>query len=69
MKISANEIKVGNILEFEKDFKDRKLKENEIITRDQLADLSSYELIDILKKEGIKNISCLLYTSPSPRDS
>ena len=25
-----------------------KLKENEIVTRDQLADLSSYELIDIL---------------------
>ena len=48
LKTWANEI-LGQLLELAK-FLDRieKSKENEIITRDQLADLSSHELIDIL---------------------
>ena len=47
------------------------LQSDDILNILKLADfkLSSHELTAFFRKEGHKNFSCLLYTSPSPRDS
>ena len=53
----------------EKDFKDRKLKENEIIKATVTEVSKNYVVCDLrAKQEAMIPIDCLLYTSPSPRD-